>query len=201
MSTLPARIPRPSTLWTPLAFWIWVFVVIVSLDALPHLFVQYWFNQSLGYRALFWTNLQMEMGLFAAGLILVTVVAVLPVWVFRLRGLPKRVLLNVGLWAGVAAGWVMAGTYQQFLLASHAVPFGQSDPVFGNDIGLYVYMLPAVRTTLAMLESAFALGIVAACTARGASLITSRRQVWRLSPRLAIGAFATPYVAGIERKP
>lgn len=194
MSPLQARIPRPSTLWTPLAFWIWVFVVIVSVDALPHLFVQYWFNQSLGYRALFWTNLQMEVGLFAAGLILFTAVTVLPVWIFRISGLPKRILVNTGVWAGVAAGWVMAGTYQQFLLASHGVPFGQADPVFGNDIGLYVYTLPAVRTSLTMLESAFALGIVAACAARWTSLITSQRQVWRLSLRMTIGAFATPYV-------
>ena len=53
MTSLQARIPNPSMLWRPLAFWIWVLVVVVSLDALPHLFVQYWFNQSLGYRDLF----------------------------------------------------------------------------------------------------------------------------------------------------
>ena len=193
MTSVPTRIPRPSALWTPLAFWIWVFVAVVSLDAVPHLFVQYWFNQSLGFRDLFWTNLQMQAGLFALAMTLFAALTTAPVWVFGVRGLPKRILIHTGLWLGVVAGWVMAGTYQQFLLAWYAVPFKQFDPVFGNDIGLYVYTLPAVRIMLAMLEIAVALGLAAACVARWSALRTSARQAWRTSPRLTVGALATPY--------
>ena len=64
------RIPHPASLWKPFAFWVWVFVGIVSLDAVPHLLVQYWFNQSLGYRDIFWTNLRMQAVLFVSSLTL-----------------------------------------------------------------------------------------------------------------------------------
>ena len=194
MTTPQARIPLPSSLWRPLAFWIWVFVAVVSLDAIPHLLVQYWFNQSLGYHNIFWTNFQMQAGLFAAAMALFAVATALPVWVFNADQLLKRILVHVSLWAGIVAGWVTAGTYQQFLLASYAVPFGQSDPVFNHDIGLYVYTLPAVRTVLATLEAALALGIVTACVARWSALMNSGTSVWRVSPRLVLGAFATPYI-------
>src|SRR5688500_12438504 len=87
----------------------------------------------------------------------------------------------------------MDGTYQQFLLALHAVPFNQAAPAFGNDIGLYVCRLPAVRALLTMFEIALPAGIAAACAARWAALRTSGREAWRASPRLTLGAFAGPY--------
>jgi uncharacterized membrane protein (UPF0182 family) len=192
-----ALIPHPSLLWRPLAFWVWVFVIIVLLDAVPHLLVQYWFNQSLGYRDIFWTNMRMQAALFAAALALYAVAIAAPVWVFDVAGLVKKVLVHAGLWAGVIAGWVTAGTYQQFLLAVHAVPFGHSDPVFHNDVGFYVYTLPAVRTVLAALQTGLSLGLVAACMARWSALLNSGRSTWRLSPRLAVGAFAAPYTTAL----
>lgn len=193
MTAVQPRIPRPSALWRPLAFWIWVFVAVVSIDALPHLLVQYWFNQSLGYHNIFWTNFRVQAILFAAAMGLFGAATALPAWVFNADRLLTRILVHTGLWTGIVAGWVTAGAYQQFLLASYAVPFGQADPVFHHDIGLYVYTLPAVRTVLATLETAIALGIVTACAARWSALVNAGTSVWRQSARLALGAFAAPY--------
>ena len=69
MTRMSPRIPLPATLWRPVAFWTWALIAIVALDAVPHLLVQYWFNQSLGYQSIFWTNFRMRAALFvAAGL-------------------------------------------------------------------------------------------------------------------------------------
>jgi len=42
--------------------------------------------------------------------------------------------MYIGLWIGVFAGWLLSLSYQKYLLAFNAVPFGDQDPVFGNDI-------------------------------------------------------------------
>lgn len=44
--------------------------------------------------------------------------------------------------AGVFAGISGAGQWRTFMLWRHAVPFGQTDPYFGKDIGFYVFTLP-----------------------------------------------------------
>ena len=64
------------------------------------------------------------------------------------------------------AGWLLAQQYQQFLLASHGVPFGTADPVFQKDIGFYVYLLPALRLTLSALALAILSGVVSLLVAR-----------------------------------
>jgi uncharacterized membrane protein (UPF0182 family) len=50
------------------------------------------------------------------------------------------VALAIGLFAGLA-GW---GSWETFLRFRHQIPFGESDPIFGRDIGFYFFTLPAL---------------------------------------------------------
>jgi uncharacterized membrane protein (UPF0182 family) len=67
---------------------------------------------------------------------------------------------------GLFAGWRAAHHYLAFLLAFHGVPFGKADPVFGHDLGFYVYWLPILRLVLAGLS--WALFVSVAANRRGA---------------------------------
>ncbi|HEX7122550.1 MAG TPA: UPF0182 family protein, partial [Gemmatimonadaceae bacterium] len=64
--------------------------------------------------------------------------------------------LFIGL--GVSGAWL---TVLQFL---HAQPFGVADPIFGRDVGFYVYRLPVIGGVMVLLQAltVLALGIVAA---------------------------------------
>jgi uncharacterized protein len=52
---------------------------------------------------------------------------------------------------------VMAGQWNTALQALHRTPFGQTDPIFGRDIGYYVFVLPAIEVVVGF---AFALVIL-----------------------------------------
>src|SRR5262249_16790340 len=59
-----ALVPTPFQLWKPVRNWFWVAYITVALAAIPDYFVQYWFNISLGYYTIFFTNLKMQIYLF-----------------------------------------------------------------------------------------------------------------------------------------
>ena len=42
-------------------------------------------------------------------------------------------------------GLAQAASWQKYLLWIHGGPFGESDPLFGRDVGFYVFSLPAYR--------------------------------------------------------
>lgn len=187
-------IPSPSVLWRSFSFWTWAFFLFLGLRALPGLIVQYWYNQSLGFRTIFWTNLDMQLVLFAAYGSLIAVSVYLPFRLYARTQALRSVGLQVGVWIGFFGGWLLAGEYQQFLLALHGVPFGRVDSVFGKDIGFYVYLLPAWRLALVAVEVAIFLSLAACVVARftqHASAGTARLR--GLSTPAKIGAFAPPY--------
>lgn len=76
--------------------------------------------------------------------------------------------------ASIGLGLLAAGQWDRALRAWHAVPFGETEPLFGRDVGFYVFTLPALRAglgwlwLLAMLASVgVALAYLAALRERG----------------------------------
>jgi uncharacterized protein len=62
---------------------------------------------------------------------------------FSPEDLPWRLIVVVV--AGVLSliiGLAQAGNWEMFLKWRYAVPFGRTDPLFGNDLGFYVFTLP-----------------------------------------------------------
>lgn len=98
-----------------------------------------------------------------------------------------RELLRPGLFLifGVATlvlGSWLAGEWEQVLLWLHRSAFGSADPVFGRDIGYYVFSLPVHKTFLAFLQTTlfFCLALAGvAYVVEGKALVTSR------GPRIA----------------
>ena len=195
MTPPPAFIPAPATLWKALAFWTWAFFGLVAGNAVPHLLVQYWFNQSLGYQTLFWTNLQMQASLFVLAATLVVAATAVPAWRCAVSPTLRKALVQGGIWLGLIAGWLLARQHQQFLLAIYGVPFGETDPVFHHDVGFYVYTLPALRMLLGALAATGGVALAAALIARYDALTASAQSALvRRGVRDTIGAFAVPVV-------
>ena len=194
MNLTQPYIPRPAVLWRSFSFWTWSLLALIALNAIPDVFVQYWFNQSLGYRTIFWTNLQMQVLLFwGYGSILALAVYV-PMWLHAHSRTLRAAGLQCGIWIGILGGWFLAGYYQQFLLALHGVPFGRADPVFAHDIGFYVYSLPAWLLVLGAIEVAIGVSFLSCFVARYDELApTGEFRRRGLSVRGALGAFAVPY--------
>ncbi len=195
LSVLDAVIPAPRTLWRSAALWIWVAYALFVLVALPHFVVQFWFNQSLGFATIFWTNVRVQAVLFTTyGLILFAA------WWLPLRRYARSETLresavHVGIWLGTFGGWQYARSYAQALLAANGVPFGKADPVFGNDLGFYVYVLPFWQVSLRAFEIALFVGLAAAFVATYDRLVSTgalqnlRSDLWH-----KLGLIATPLV-------
>jgi uncharacterized membrane protein (UPF0182 family) len=177
-------IPQPSVLWRSFSLWIWVVYALIIINAVPDYFVQYWFNQSLGFQSVFWTNVRMQIYLFMIYGIAVAASIYIPMRVHAVSRVLRKSAIHLSIWIGMFAGWLIAQYYKQFLLAFNGVPFGKTDPVFGKDIGFYVYTLPTLKISLAALEIMILLGAVAFLVARSNEL--SSKGVLQ-EPRIRIG--------------
>ncbi len=176
------------------AFWTWALFVLLALNAIPELIVQFWFNQSLGFRTIFWKNLQMQVMLFGMYGSILALAVYAPVWLHARSRTLRTAGLHGSIWIGILGGWILARYYQQFLLALHGVPFGSLDPVFSRDLGFYVYLLPTWRLALAAIEAAILLSFISCFVARYDELASTgalRRRGLGIWGRL--GPFAVPH--------
>ncbi len=73
---------------------------------------------------------------------------------------PVRVVFVAGaVLAGVMVGASLSGEWQTWLLALDAVPFNFTDPIFGHDLGLYVFQLPWYKVLLNRGQTLLALAL------------------------------------------
>ena len=166
-----------------------------------------WFRQE-GYRILFFNVLKSQIELsgltglgfiLVVGLNLIVAQALSHRYGFRVNGVTVEVspldrlssALRWMIWLGMLlvgygmSHWGMAH-WDEYLLAQNAVPMGLSDPLFGLDLGFYLFLLPfrwflfhfALVTALACLVSAVLLYFVAGgvwATRRGPQMAPAAR--------------------------
>jgi len=83
-----------------------------------------------------------------------------------LDNLPLRLIIAaVALVVGLFIGFAQTGNWDTLLKWLYAAPFGRSDPLFGNDLGFYVFSLPVYELLrdwgllIIVLSGAIAVGI------------------------------------------
>jgi len=100
--------------------------------------------------------------------------------------LVPRLLFFGALFISAITALIASAQWLPVLAALHAVPVGQTDPLFGRDIGFYLFRLPAVSGALTALVVLTGVSLVTAALlygTRGAFVLAPRRAV--VDPRAA----------------
>ena len=88
----------------------------------------------------------------------------------------KKLGIGISLFASLLVALIAAASWQDVLKFLSAVPFGQTDPLFGRDIAFYVFSLPIYTLGLGLIRILILLSL-ATCTAvyvlRGSLSISS----------------------------
>ena len=147
-------IPPPERLWRSLKFWVWTVFLFVLLAAVPDIVVDYWFFESIGKAGIFWTNLSAQLTLFVITLVAFALGDYLPIRRYAVSPALRDAAIHLGSWSGLFAGWLVSQNWMTMLLWRHGQSFGETDPVFGHDLGFYVFALPAISTLLGILVAA-----------------------------------------------
>ncbi|MBN1178258.1 MAG: UPF0182 family protein [Anaerolineae bacterium] len=129
-----------------------------------------WFD-SLGYLSVYRTRIFAEAGLFAVGGVLAAGFILLN-WLLIPSRLTRRlevvlrpyrktvaldskgltlVLIAAALFLALPMALLAASHAMDVLVASHAAPFGLQDPIFGLDVGFYIFKLPFYNTLVGWL--------------------------------------------------
>jgi uncharacterized protein len=148
--------------------------LFIAWPALMSTLVDWWWFQEVGYQEVFTRQLVTRVVLFVLTggmtgailygnlrwaqrgaiprpLLVQMAPNALPIDVSRgMQRLAVPIIMLLAIIFGAAAG----GAWDTILLALHATPFGTTDPIFGHDIGFYVFMLPAVSGVLGALLAA-----------------------------------------------
>jgi len=135
-----------------------VLVLLVIPSLLAEMITDWMWFGSQNLADVYSTRLWLGLGVFAAG----TLIAALVCWInwrvaLRIalpaatypgqqetlpRGLVRGIILAASILVGMFMGLTAAAEWPTILLFINNVPFGQTDPLFNNDIGFYVFGLP-----------------------------------------------------------
>lgn len=164
-----------------LALWIAIAAFFVVGPAIAHWYTDWLWFAEVGYLQVYWVPFLSRIAM--------TLAVAAAVWLLAFVNL-RQVLSAWGAGRGRWWGWALAAVavltglaasrewvaFQQFL---HARPFGETDPLFGRDVGFYVFRLPVYRM---LADGLFAwLVVITAGVAAGYGAVHGRmmlRGIW-----------------------
>ncbi|MEK7221069.1 MAG: UPF0182 family protein, partial [candidate division NC10 bacterium] len=142
-------------------------LILASAGGLVRLYTDWLWFQEVGFAAVFATVLKTQVALgLVFGLAFFLILYANAILARRLGprdvlvvvddslGLPSQeilepylrtLILPASLVLALLAGWGAAGKWDLFLRALNPIPFGTPDPLFGQDIGFYVFWLPLLK--------------------------------------------------------
>lgn len=151
---LPAQ-PAPDALrlWSRGLNLLLIGLGLFFLDRISLILADRWLLESLGLAAVFAVNFNTGLALFVLTAFLFTAAIAAPALLLPITRTVRGFALRIAAFVGLLAGYFMARAHREFLLYNRG-SFGEADPVFGRDIGFYVFNLPslwAVWTAMAWL--------------------------------------------------
>ena len=157
------------------------FAILFFVPALLGFLVDWWWFQEIGYRVVFTRQLITQFLLFVVvggltfGFLYFNLrvaqrgLVPYPVVLRFTQGAPRvditrplrRLSLPVSLVLGFLAGLSSTSAWATVLRSMYATPFGTRDPVFGRDVGFYVFQLPALSVALGYLFALLLVSLIA----------------------------------------
>lgn len=135
-------LPSPGRLWSRAMVILAVVVGIAMFDRLTVVLGDLWLMESLNLESIFWTNFRTGAWLWVIGYLVFFAAGAVPALLSDLGKVKKSALiLPAGIIAVIAASG-LASQYDAFLLGTGHVDFEKTDPIFGRDLGFYVFDLP-----------------------------------------------------------
>lgn len=143
-----------------------------------------WYN-SLSLSSVYWTRLTASVGLFLAGAIIFLIFFVTNVLIARrleprgLDGTPVSqiaaaigvrltpAVLLVGVFLAFFMGVTASSHWEDILLYFNQTPFNLTDPLFGNDVGFFIFTLPVWQIVRNWLFSTLVLTLIASAVVNG----------------------------------
>ena len=145
---------------------IFALVLIVALSL--NFIVEVWQVKEIGanFDEVFWRNFFCKAVVSLSGFIVVFIISLINLFLikkiaidthFEAKILKKKWLyILVSVLIALMFGGVMGeNSYIEFLKAANATSFGEVDPLFGKDIGYYVFIRPFFATIVSALKGAF----------------------------------------------
>lgn len=140
--------PRLGTFFSRFMIVVFVILGVVILDHTSETLLNFWLLQDLGLDSVFWTNFKMGTVLFAIMFVALLAAVAAPAYLHRgVSRTVRRGMLQVGLVAAVIGGMYFSGQNKTYLAFFGAKEWGKTDPVFGYDLGFWIFRLPALQRT------------------------------------------------------
>src|SRR5213596_87377 len=194
-----ARLPPRRRRRLGLVVLVVLFALLLFLSNLVPLAAEWFWFQALGYERVFTTRLVAEavLGVGVGGLVFAFLYVNLRIAQGGLAPNPlvvqfssgaaavdvtrllRRLALPTALGLGLLFGMGAAGGWLSVLQFLHRTPFGVTDPVFGRDVGYYVFTLPVIAGAIGLVIAVTTLTLLATIMLYGVrrDIVVFRRQV------------------------
>ncbi len=187
-----AGMPRASALWSRAVVAATIIVLILTIERIFQMLGNFWLLESLELQSVFWTNFRMGAWLYIIGLVIYGAAAIAPTFLHDLSKSGRGWLISPGFLIATVAALLLALNYPNFLFGLNEVGFGKNDPVFGRDLGFYVFELPYYWVIWRYLVGAVLLFTISSAVA---SLQSERDR--RTSTSWLASLFSTPTRVGL----
>lgn len=144
--------------------------IVILASFILNFVVDIWQVKEIGanFDEVFWKNFLCKLAVSASGFVVVFIISLINLFLIKKIAIEKhfdfKILKKKWIYVLAAAliallfGGVMGeNSYIEFLKATNATSFGEVDPLFGKDIGYYVFVRPFFATIVSALKGAFLL--------------------------------------------
>lgn len=150
-SNLPSvalpEVPSSRALWSKGLVVAFILLGLFLADRLTILAANFWLLDRLDFETVFWKNFRTGAALFVSTFVVFAAAVATPALVHRVGTDTRRLFVAVGVFVGIVAGYLLSIRFADYLLLIGGQDFGETDSVFGRDIGFYVFTLPTLWTT------------------------------------------------------
>lgn len=191
------RLPSAYRLWSRGIILSFVLLFLFLLDQLSILLAHFWFMGRLNFEAIFWTNFRTGAALFLTAFIAFASAIIVPALAHQIKSGARRMFISLGIFAGFLAGYILSLHFADYLMLLGGQDFGETDPVFGRDIGFFVFTLPTLWITWTVVLSALLCSLFSSLAAAFISRLRSSDTPGLPRLGVLVGILSTRITVGV----